>query len=74
MTNTAAKPKATRQAFGETLAELGAKYSNVVVCEADLSKSTKSELFGKKFPERFFQMGIAEANMIGTGAGLALSF
>lgn len=67
------KPKATRQAFGEALAELGAKHRNIVVCEADLSKSTKSELFGKKFPERFFQMGIAEANMIGTGAGLASS-
>lgn len=73
MNQTAAKPKATRQAFGEALAELGATYKNIVVCEADLSKSTKSEMFGKKFPERFFQMGIAEANMIGTGAGLALS-
>lgn len=68
-----AKPKATRQAFGEVLAELGATNSKIVVCEADLSKSTKSELFGKKFPERFFQMGIAEANMISTGAGFALS-
>lgn len=67
------KPKATRQAFGEALAELGAKYPKVVVCDADLSKSTKSELFAKKYPERFFQLGIAEANMIGTGAGLALS-
>lgn len=67
------KPIATRQAFGEALAELGAINPKVVVCEADLSKSTKSEMFGKKFPERFFQMGIAEANMIGTGSGLALS-
>lgn len=67
------KPKATRQAFGDALAELGAKFPNMVVCEADLSKSTKSELFAKKFPDRFFQLGVAEANMIGTGAGLALS-
>lgn len=70
---TAAKPKATRQAFGEALAELGGKYTNIVVCDADLSKSTKSELFAKKYPERFFQMGIAEANMISTAAGLASS-
>jgi transketolase len=67
------KPKATRQAFGEAIAEIGAKYPKVIVCDADLSKSTKSELFAKKYPERFIQMGIAEANMIGTGAGLALS-
>jgi transketolase len=70
---TPAKPKATRQAFGEALAEVGDKYPRVVVCDADLSKSTKSELFAKKHPDRFFQMGIAEANMIGTGGGLALS-
>ncbi len=69
----ALKPKATRQAFGEALAELGASHPEIVVCEADLGKSTKSEMFGKKFPERYFEMGIAEANMIGTGAGLALS-
>ncbi len=73
MSTPQAKPKSTRQAFGEMLAEVGGKYPKVVVCEADLSKSTKSELFAKKFPERFFQIGIAEANMIGTGAGLALS-
>lgn len=72
-TQPVAKPKATRQAFGEALAELGASNSKIVVCDADLSKSTKSELFAKKFPERFFQMGIAEANMISTGAGLGLS-
>ncbi len=67
------KPKATRQAFGEMLAELGEKFPKIVVLDADLSKSTKSELFAKKFPERFFEMGIAEANMIGTAAGLAFS-
>jgi transketolase len=65
--------KATRDAFGETLARMGEKYPNVVVLDADLAKSTKSEAFSKKFPNRFFEMGIAEANMIGTGAGLALS-
>ena len=67
------KPIATRQTFGETLAALGAKYPEIVVLDADLAKSTKSELFAKKFPERFFEMGISEANMIGVGAGMALS-
>lgn len=67
------KPKATRQAFGETLAELGSKFPNVVVLDADLAKSTKSEIFAKKYPDRFFEMGIAEANMIGTGSGMGLS-
>jgi transketolase len=67
------KPIATRQAFGETLAKLGEKFPQIVVLDADLAKSTKSELFAKKFPERFFEMGISEANMIGAGAGLALN-
>ena len=70
---TEVKPKASRQAFGEALAELGAKYQDVVVLDADLSKSTKTELFAKKFPERFFNAGIAEQNMLGVAAGLALS-
>jgi len=65
-------PKATRDAFGEILAELGEKDPDIVVLDADLSKSTRSAKFGDKFPDRFFQMGIAEANMVGTGAGLAL--
>lgn len=65
--------KATRQAFGETLARLGEHYSDIVVLDADLAKSTKSELFAKKFPGRFFEMGIAEANMIGTAAGLSFA-
>ncbi len=68
-----ATPKATRQAFGEALLELGSKHPDIVVLDADLSCSTKSSLFAKEFPHRFFQMGIAEANMIGTGAGLALA-
>src|SRR5687768_3722646 len=65
--------RATRDAFGEALAKCGEKYPNVVALDADLAKSTKSEVFAKKFPHRFFEMGIAEANMIGTGAGLALA-
>ena len=65
--------KATRQAFGEALAKLGESNPDIVVLDADLAKSTKSELFAKKFPERFFEMGIQEANMIGTAAGLALA-
>jgi transketolase len=65
--------KATRQAFGEALAKLGESHPEIVVLDADLAKSTKSELFMKKFPERFFEMGIAEANMIGTAAGLSFT-
>jgi transketolase len=65
--------KATRQAFGEALAKLGETHPRIVVLDADLAKSTKSEIFAKKFPERFFEMGIAEANMIGTAAGLAFA-
>jgi transketolase len=65
--------KATRQAFGEALAKLGEAHKEIVVLDADLAKSTKSELFMKKFPERFFEMGIAEANMIGTAAGLSFT-
>jgi len=62
---------ATRDAYGKALAELGESNPNVIVLDADLSKSTKTVDFAKKFPERFFDMGIAEANMIGTAAGLA---
>lgn len=60
-----------RNAYGETLVELGKKYSNLVVLDADLSKSTKTVIFAKKYPDRFFEMGIAEANMMSTAAGLA---
>jgi transketolase len=62
---------ATRDAYGETLAELGAENPDIVALDADLSGSTKTSLFARKFPERFFNMGIAEANMMGTAAGLA---
>lgn len=62
---------ATREAYGRALLILGAENPNVVVLDADLSKSTKTADFGKNYPERFFNMGIAEANMLGTAAGLA---
>lgn len=62
---------ATRDAYGEALAELGAINENIVVLEADLSKSTKTSDFKKVYPERFFNMGIAEQNMLGTAAGFA---
>lgn len=65
--------KATRDSFGEEVAALAEKNTNIVVLDADLAKSTKSEKFAKKFPDRFFEMGIAEANMLGTAAGLAMS-
>ena len=63
--------KATRQSYGETLEKLGKKYEDIVVFDADLSTATKTINFAKKFPERFFDMGIAEANMISTAAGMA---
>ncbi len=64
---------ATRQAYGEVLKELGAEYENLVVMDADLSGSTKTAEFRKVFPERFFNMGIAEQNMYAQAAGMALS-
>lgn len=60
-----------RNAYGEALIELGKKHKNLVVLDADLSKSTKTIMFAKKYPERFFEMGIAEANMMSTAAGMA---
>ena len=62
---------ATRDAYGQTLVELGRENPKVVVLDADLSGSTKTGVFGKEFPERFFNAGIAEANMVGMAAGLA---
>jgi transketolase len=64
---------ATRVSFGERLAELGATHPDIVVFDADLSKSTQSQLFAAKYPERFYEMGIQEHNMIGAAAGMALS-
>ena len=62
---------ATREAFGRVLVELGRENKDIVVCDADLSKSTMTTYFAKEFPDRFFSIGIAEANMVGIGAGLA---
>ncbi|MGA2989241.1 MAG: transketolase family protein [Candidatus Korobacteraceae bacterium] len=62
-----------RTAYGETLVELGKENRNIVVLEADLGKSTMSILFQNAYPERFFEMGIAEQNMASTAAGLALT-
>ena len=63
--------KATRQSYGEALLEMGKKNENIVVFDADLSTATKTNLFAKEFPNRFFDMGIAEQNMISTAAGMA---
>jgi len=65
--------KATRQAYGEVLVELGRERSEIVVLDADLSASTKTNMFAREFPDRFFNMGVAEQDMIGTAAGLALT-
>lgn len=62
---------ATRDAYGNALAKIGAENKDIVVLDADLSKSTKTVNFAKEFPERFFNIGIAEQNLIGTAAGLA---
>lgn len=64
-------PVSTRSAYGKALARVGESHPEVVVLDADLSKSTMTVNFAKKFPDRFFQMGIAESNMVGTAAGLA---
>ncbi len=63
--------KATRDAYGQVLIELGRKNPNIVVLDADLSKSTKTADFAKAFPERFINVGIMEANMVGVASGLA---
>ena len=62
---------ATRDAYGKTLLKLGETNDNVVVLDADLSKSTKTNDFSKAFPNRFFNMGIAEQNLIGAACGFA---
>ena len=64
---------ATREAYGSALAEFGAKYENLVVLDADLAAATKTSTFKKAFPDRFFDCGIAENNMIDVAVGLALS-
>ncbi|WP_039765088.1 MULTISPECIES: transketolase family protein [unclassified Caldicellulosiruptor] len=62
---------ATREAYGQALAEFGEVYKDIVVLDADLSKSTRTEIFKKKFPDRFFNIGIAEQDLMATAAGLA---
>lgn len=64
---------ATREGYGKALVKLGAEQQNIVVLDADLAKSTKSYEFCKHYPERFFNMGIAEQNLMGVAAGLAAS-
>ena len=65
--------KATRDAFGRALEALGDDHPSVVVVDADVSNSTRTEWFGKKYPGRFFNIGIAESNLVGIAAGLAAS-
>jgi transketolase len=65
--------RATREAYGEALLQVGTENKNVIVIDADLAKSTFSWTFGKVFPERFFNIGIQEANMVGIASGLASS-
>ena len=65
--------KASRAAFGEALLDLGAKDDRIVTLDADLSKSTMTAKFAKTFPGRAFNLGIADATMLGAGAGLALT-
>lgn len=65
------KKIATREAYGAALVELGAKYDNLIVLDADLAAATKTGVFKKAYPDKFFDCGIAEANMMGVAAGLA---
>jgi transketolase len=65
------KKIATRQSYGETLVKLGHQNENIVVLDADLSEATKTSLFKKEFPNRFFDMGIAEQDMMSTAAGMS---
>ena len=75
MTTASALPMglATREAYGQALLEVGTSNTNIIVIDADLAKSTFSWTFGKVFPERFFNIGIQEANMVGIASGLASS-
>jgi transketolase len=65
--------KATRDAYGEALRDLGKDHNEIVVLDADLAKSTKSAIFGEAFPDRFWNVGIQEANMVGMAGGFASS-
>ena len=63
--------RSTREAYGEHLPVMGEKYDNIVALDADLGKATKIASFGQSHPDRFFQIGIAEANMIGVASGIS---
>src|SRR5213596_4007152 len=65
--------KSTREAFGLALAEAGGKHTDIVVVDGDVHNSTRTDFFAKKFPQRFFNVGIAESNLVGVGGGLASS-
>ena len=65
------EPLMMREAFGKALVDLGMKHPNIVVLDADLANSTKASFFRDEFPDRFFQVGVAEQNMLGVAAGLA---
>lgn len=73
MFNKTAQKKEIRQGIGEALVDVGEKYPDIVALAGDLAESTKISIFAKKFPEKFFQVGVAEQNMAGIAAGLALS-
>ncbi|MDV7392577.1 transketolase family protein, partial [Arthrospira platensis SPKY1] len=62
---------ATREAYGKALVELGAQHDDLIVLDADLSCSTKTNLFAAQYPERFYNLGVAEQNLIGWAAGMA---
>src|SRR5258708_23150085 len=63
--------KSTREAFGIALAELGASHKDIVVVDGDVHNSTRTDFFAKKFPERFFNVGLAESDLVGIAAGCA---
>src|SRR3989440_8138285 len=65
--------KSVREAFGLALAEAGAQHPDIVVVDGDVHNSTRTDFFAKKFPDRFFNVGIAESNLVGVAAGLASS-
>jgi len=67
------QPMATRDAYGKALIQLGHQHQEIVVLDADVSISTKTSFFAREFPERFFNLGISEQDMMSTAAGLALS-
>src|SRR5439155_25842065 len=63
--------KSTREAFGQALAKLGEENPDIVVLDGDVHNSTRTDFFAKKFPDRFFNVGIAESNLVGVASGLA---